>query len=88
MTEIMTLVAHAWARYSQGELIDRAMRFMAVQTVLAHRQMLEQERSALLGMTLVASRVDRFSFQQRLGDAAVRVMTIRTRDFAFAYRHV
>ena len=64
------------------------MGIVAVQTVLAHRRVLEQERPAFLCMALVAIVVDRVLPQQRLGGTAVRVMTVRAGDLAFAQWHV
>src|SRR5664280_2964399 len=61
---------------------------MTVVAVLAHRSVLEQERPALLGMARVANVVDRIFLQQRLGVAAMRIMTIRAHDLAFAHRHM
>ena len=88
VTEGVTFGAYPWPRDFQQVLIHRAVRIMAVQAVLAHRRMFEQERSALLGMARVAIVVDRIRPQQRLGGAAVRIMTIRAGDLAFAQRHV
>ncbi len=61
---------------------------MAAQAILAHRFVLEQKWSALLGVTLVASVVDRIFLQERLGRTAVRVMAVGAHNLAFANRHV
>ena len=84
----VALEAQPRARHFQRELVDRAMRIVTVQAILAHRRMLEQERSALFGVAGVAIVVDRILPQQSLGGAAVRIMTIRAHDLALAHRHV
>src|ERR1700722_7649512 len=88
MAEAVTLEAQSRAREFQRGLVDGAVRIMAVQTILAHRRMLEQERSALFGMAFVTIVVDRIFLEQRFGGAAVRIVAIRTRDLALAQRHV
>src|ERR1700722_2672120 len=84
----VALVAQARPRHFQHRLVDRAVRVVAVEAVLAHRRVLEQERTALLGVALVAGVVDRGLAQQALGGAAVRVVAIGADDLAFAHRHV
>ena len=69
----------------QHELIVRAVRVVAVQAVFADRRMLEQERSALLGMAFVASVVDVSVFKSA-SVAAMRVVAIGADDLAFARR--
>ena len=88
VTEGVALSAQPRPRQLQRVFIRRAMGIVAVQTVLAHRRVLEQERSAFLRMALVAIVVDRVLAQQRFGEAAMRVMTVRAGDLAFAQRHV
>src|SRR5664280_23369 len=88
MPHSVALPAQPWAWNLKRELVDGAVRLMTVIAVLAHRSVLEQERPALLGMARVANVVDRIFLQQRLGVAAVRIMTIRAHDLAFAHRHV
>lgn len=61
----VALQAKPWARHLERGLVDRAVRIMAVHAVFAHGEMLEQERSALLGMALVASVIDRIRLQER-----------------------
>src|SRR5450631_1526137 len=84
----MTLRAQSWPRNLQHELVDRAVRLMTVQAVGANRRMLEQERSALLGMALVASVIDRGGPQQSFIRGAVRLMAVGADHLAFAQRHV
>ena len=87
-TDRVALEAQPRARHFQRVLVDRAMRIVTVQAILAHRRMLEQERSALFGVAGVAIVVDRILPDERLGGAAVRIMTIRAHDLALADRHV
>jgi len=84
----VALIAEPRPRHFQHVLVDRAVRVVAVQAILAHRRVLEQERPALFGMTLVASVIDRIGAQHRLGEAAMRIMAIRAGDLAFSDRHV
>ena len=65
MAESVALGAKPRPRDLQRVFIRGAVRLMAVQTVLAHRRVLEQERPALLRMALVAIVVDRILAQQR-----------------------
>src|ERR1700722_17411535 len=63
MQEIrMTLLAEERYRRDQQRALVGAMRSMAIEAVLAHRRMLEQEGAALFRMTLVAGFVDRVRF--------------------------
>ena len=59
MSKAVALRAEAWARNLQHELVDRTVGVVTIQAVLANQGMLEQERPALLGVTLVASVIDR-----------------------------
>ena len=54
----MALQAKRRITLGKQSLIHRAMRRMAVETVLPHRRVLEQEWTALLGMTAVTDLVD------------------------------
>lgn len=85
---IVAALAQPRPRDHQQVLVDGAVRIMTVQAVLAHGQVLEQKRPALLGVALVASVIDRSRSQHFIGEAAVRIMTVRTHHFAFARRHV
>src|ERR1019366_10254170 len=76
MAKSVTIRAKPGPRHFQHELIDRAVGFMTVQAVHANRLVFEQERSALFGMTLVASVVDRSCPQQVFIRGAVRLMAI------------
>ena len=62
------------ALHFQHVLIDRAVRIMAIQTVVTHWLVLPQQWAALLGMALVASLVDRSLFQQFVCRTAVRIV--------------
>ena len=84
MADRVALVAKPRRRHFQHALVDRAMRIVTVRAVLAHRRVLEQERSALLGMALVAIVVDRVRPQQLIGKRAMRIMAIRANYFTFA----
>src|ERR1700694_4304315 len=70
----MALLAQAGTRDLQQEVVDRAVRIVAVQAVLANGRMLPQERPALLRVTLVAIVVDGGFLEQSLRVAAVRVV--------------
>lgn len=76
MVKAVALGAQPWPRDLKKEFVHRAVRIMAVQAILSHRGMLEQEWSPLFGVALVASVIDRIFAQQRFGEAAVRIMTI------------
>src|SRR5215510_11584812 len=84
----VTLLAEARPRDLQQEVIDRAVRIVAVQAVLAHRGMLPQERAALLRVTLVAIVVDGGLIQKSLAVGAMRIVAAGARHLAFANRHV
>src|ERR1700730_1256123 len=64
------------------------MRVVAVQAILAHGCVLEQDGPALLRVALVAIVVDRDFPDEPLGGAAVRVMTVRAGDLALTHGHV
>ena len=81
--------AHNLGRETFGQvLIDRAVRVVTVQAIFPNRRMFEQERSALLGVTFVASVIDGGFFPQAFGGRAVRLMAICAGHLAFAQRHV
>src|SRR5262249_40404820 len=72
----VTLLAKDRPRGNEQLLVVGAVRRMAGEAVFPHRRMLEQERTALLSVTIVASLVDAIGLEQRLGGAAVRVVAI------------
>src|SRR5215510_608026 len=84
----VALLAQARPRHLQHEVVHRAVRIVAIRAVLTHRRVLEQERTALLGMALVASVVGRCVAQQGLRVAAMGVMAVGAGHLAFAQRHV
>src|SRR5450759_4458745 len=88
VTKAVAFGAQPRSRDLEKVFVHRAMRIVAVHAVLAHRRVFEQERSALLGMALVAIVVDRVLAQHRFGGTAVRIMTVRAGHLAFAQRHV
>ena len=92
MTYCVALVAQSRPGHFQRVLIDRAMRVVTVEAVFAHWRMLEQERSALFSVALVASVIDRIGPQHRLTGSHVRatvwIMAIRAHHFALARCHV
>ena len=64
MQEIgMTLLAKEGNRRDQQRVLIRSMRRVAVQAVLAHRRMLEQEGSTFFRMALIARLVDGVGLQ-------------------------
>lgn len=88
MTRSMALEADPRARHFERGFVHATMRVMTVVTVLAHRQMLKQEWPALFGMAGVANVIDRIFFQERFGEAAMRIVTVRADHLAFAQGHV
>src|SRR6266536_3149976 len=88
MVKSVALGAQSRSRDFQESFVHRAVRFVAVQAILTHGGMLEQEWSPLFGMALIASVIDRIFAQQRFGKGTVWIMAIRAHHFAFAQRHV
>src|SRR5450759_3693980 len=88
MTKAVALRAQPRPRNLQHELVDRAVSFMTVEAVHTNRRVFEQEGSALLGMTLVASVIDGRCPQQTFIRRAVRIMAVGADHLAFTYRHV
>src|SRR5215831_13223024 len=88
VAEAMTLGAYPWPRHFQHIFIGAAVRVVTAQAILPHRCMLEQERSALFGVALVAVVVDRVFPQHCFGGGAVRIVTVRAGDLSFPDRHV
>ena len=84
---VALLAQHRDRRDQQGLLVG-TVHVVAVEAVFAHRRVLEQERPALLRVAGVAGLVDRVGLQQRLGDAAVRIVAIGAGDLPFRQRHV
>src|SRR5215468_411160 len=84
----VALLAQPRPRDLQQEVVDRAVRIVAVQAVLAHRGMLPQERAALLCVTFVAIVVDGGLIQKSLAVGAMRIVAAGARHLAFANRHV
>ena len=80
------------ARHARDEqpIVRRAVRIVAGRAVLAHRRVLEEHRSAHLGVTGRAELGDRTAGLQVLdvADRPVRVVARRARHLAFAYGHV
>ena len=50
--------------------------------------MLEQERTALFRMALVARLVDRIGLEQRAGQGAMRIMAVVAAHLSFRQRHM
>ena len=84
----MTLLTQEGNRRDQQRVLIRAMRRVAIEAVLANGRMLEQERSALLRMALVAGLVDRIGLEQRIGQGAMRIMAVIAAHLPFGQRHV
>ena len=84
----MTLLAEERYRRHQQRRLIRAVRRMTVQAVLAHWCVLEQERTALLRMALIAGLVYRVRFEQGRGERAVRIVAIDAGHLSFGQRHV
>ncbi len=64
------------------------MRVVAIEAVLAHWDVLIEERAALLCMAAVAVVIHRRLSNQLFGRTAVRIMAIRARDFSFPNWHM
>jgi len=62
----MTLLAKEGNRCNQQRALIRAVRRVAVQAVLAHRRMLEQEGPAFFRVALIARLIDGVGLQQRI----------------------
>src|SRR5271170_4970322 len=84
----VALLAKHWPRRIQQTLEIRAMWIVAVEAALAHGSVLEQKRTALLGMAAVTHIIDAVGLQQRRSGGAVRVVAIDAADLALEQRHV
>ena len=84
----VALLAQERNRRHQQRALIRAVRRVAVEAVLANGGMLEQERTALLGMALIARLVDRIGLEQRAGQGAMRIVAVVAAHLPFGQRHV
>ena len=84
----VALLAQEGNRRDQQRILIRAVRRVAVEAILAYRWMLEQERTALLGMALIARLVDRIGLEQRAGQCAVRIVAVVAAHLPFRQRHM
>ena len=84
----MTRLTQKRAGDDQQFLVIRAMRDVTVHAVLAHRCVLPQERTALLGVAGVALVVDRDGVDHLGRLSPVRVVAVVAGDLAFADRMV
>ena len=84
----VTLLTQERQRSDQQSVLIGTMWRMTVEAVFAHWCMLEDERPALLGMTLVAGLVDGIRLQQRVGDRAMRIVAVVAAHLPFGERHV
>src|SRR5215467_3231066 len=84
----VALLAQPRPRDLQQEVVDRAVRIMAIQAVLSDRGMLPQERAALFRMAFVAIVVDCGLVQKCLVVGPMRIVAAGARHLAFANRHV
>src|SRR3989338_5014315 len=66
----------------QHSCVYRSMRLVAHHAVFAHRTMLPQHGSPLLGVTLITFFIDRICADQFIALGAVRVVTVGTGDLA------
>src|SRR5262245_49305838 len=73
----VTLLAETRPRDLEEEIVDGAVRIVAVQAVLAHGGMLPQERAPLLRMAFVAIVVDGGLVQQSFSIGAMRIVAGR-----------
>ena len=88
MVKAVALPAKLRPLHLQQKLMGGAVRVVAIQAIFAHRRVLPNEWTPLLGMTLVAVIVHRIFAQHRFGGCAVWIMAVRTGDLAFAQWHV
>lgn len=84
----MTLLTQERNRCQQQRALIGAVRRVAIEAVLAHRRMLEQERTALLRVALVARLVDRIGLEQRIGQGTMRIMAVVAAHLPFGQRHM
>ena len=84
----MALLAQERNRGDQQRVLIRAVWRVAVEAALANGRMLEQERTALLGMALIARLVDRIGLEQRASQGAMRIVAIVAAHLPFGQRHV
>ena len=84
----VALLAEERNRRDQQRALIRAVRRVAVETVLTNRRMLEQKRAALFRVALVAGLVDRIGLEQRAGQCAMRIVAIVAAHLAFGERHM
>ena len=84
----VALLAQPRPRDLQQEVVDRAVRIVAVEAALAHRGMLPQERAALFRMAFVAIVVDGSLIQKSLAVGPMRIVAAGARHLALANRHV
>src|ERR1043165_246454 len=75
-------------RNLEHEVVGRAVGVVTVRAVLPHRGVLEQERSALFGVALVAGVIGGRLLEQRIAEASMRVMAAAAGHLSFAHRHV
>ena len=88
VTNAVAFGAQPRLRDLQQSLVHRAVRIVAIHTIVTHRRVLEQERSALLGVAFVAIVVDRVGAQHRFSGAAMWIVAVRAHHLAFAKRHM
>ncbi len=89
MQEIgVALLAEERNRRDQQRALIRAVRRVAIEAVLTNGRMLEQERSTLFRMALIARLVHRIGFEQRAGQCAVRIMAVVAAHLPFRQRHM
>jgi hypothetical protein len=80
----MASQAQDCGRLLQQIVGDRAVRRMAVRTVLGHGRVLVSERALLLGVALPAQEIERFRFQVAF-HLAMRVVAIAAEHLAFLH---
>ena len=84
----MALLAQHGPRRGQQRLKIGPVRIVAVQAVLAHGCMLEQEGPAFLGVAAVANFIDAIGLEKRRGRRAMRIVAIHTGNLSLQQRHV
>ena len=84
----MALLAQEWNRRDQQGALIRAMGRVAIEAVLPHRRVFEQERPALFCVALIAGLVDRGGLEEGIGQRAVRVVAVVAAHLPLGQGHV
>ena len=84
----VTLLAQERARGNEQHFLVGTMRLVAVETVLANRRMLPDERAALFGVAGIADVIHRVRIEHRSGRRAMRVVAAFAGHLALRQGHM